>query len=465
MTMMERLIRLTVPPNLSFFSSTMKLLVPVLIGICMIIPGISALPDVGISVTPADDSILVVNIKSPQENQIFLNDVVPPHIWVSGDVKSPVALQSIKITSGEGSTDCGNESPFGCNVPATTGQNRIIITFMDSAGNQVSIPREFTIKSGGLTLPARITISGRITDPEGRPVEGVVIRLISGTQPVTAESNTDGSYRINNAYGYHQKIRVEKKGYANITKEMDFNENLNTVDFTLEQTTKPVSGFTAILTTLVIHSPSEGETIWLDVVPPHAAVIGEVKASCPVKSVYAKTTDGGVTACGNTTSFACEVPVLPGNNRIIVTATDAQGNTAMEVRNFTVEISLLPPTAGNIYGTVTDSDGRPLSNATVTAESSLTLDNTPLSVSAISDDHGIYRLVNVQGRQQIVYVRKEGYISVDRAIVLEDRTTEENFTLKSRISPVPGFEFPIGTMAVIAAIGISSIAGTKRRRE
>ncbi len=441
----------------------MKFVVPVLIGIFMIIPGLNALPDAGTSVTPADDSILVVDIKSPQENQIFLNDVVPPHIWVSGDVKSPAPLQSIKITSREGSTDCGNESPFGCNVPATTGQNRIIITVMDSAGNQVSLPREFTINSGGLTLPVRITISGKITDPEGRPVEGAVIRLVSGTQPVIAESKTDGSYRINNAYGYHQEISVEKEGYANVTKEMDFNENLNTVDFTLEPTTKPVSGFTAILTTLVLQSPREGETIWLDVVPPHAAIIGEVKAPYPVTSVYAETTDGGVTACGNTTLFTCEVPVIPGKNSIAVTAVDIKGNAVTELRNFTVEIGLPPPGTIEISGTITDSQGRPVSNATVTSESSLARDNVPLSVSTQSDERGMYTIMNAQGYKQTLRVSKEEYAPVEREIVFENTTNTVDFTLQHRVFPVPGFDVAIGTVAVIAGMVVMGIFSWKKR--
>ncbi len=78
MTAMEHLIQWTVPHNFLFCSHAMKYTVMLLIGLLMIIPGINAFPDVGTSGTAADDSVIILEIKTPQENGIFLNDVVPP---------------------------------------------------------------------------------------------------------------------------------------------------------------------------------------------------------------------------------------------------------------------------------------------------------------------------------------------------------------------------------------------------
>jgi len=99
--------------------------------------------------------------------------------------------------------------------------------------------------------PLRITISGKITTPDGHPVDGATIRteffMTYDTKSVTVKSEADGSYRINDAHGFYQKISVEKNGYANVTKEMTFNQNLNTADFILEPTTKPAPGFTTVI--------------------------------------------------------------------------------------------------------------------------------------------------------------------------------------------------------------------------
>lgn len=225
----------------------MKYIIPALIGILLIIPGINALPDAGTSVTNASEHTIILDIKTPLENEIISNDVVPPHIWVSGDVKSPVRLQSVIIVSGAGSTDCGNQSSFGCNVPGINGLNRITVTATDVALNHVSRTRDFTVNPGGPPQEMRITISGTVTTPEGNPIGGATIRLGSEPIPVTVKSETDGTYRINNAYGYHQILRVEKNGYINVTKEMTFNNNLNTFDIIMEPAAQPASGFTAVL--------------------------------------------------------------------------------------------------------------------------------------------------------------------------------------------------------------------------
>jgi hypothetical protein len=190
-------------------------------------------------------SFLILTLLRKME--FFLNDVVPPHVWVAGEVKSPEPLRSIIISSSEGSTDCGNQSSFGCNVPAANDLNRITVTATDLAGNHVSRTRDFTIHSGGPTQAPRITISGKITNPDGLPIAGATVRLKSETLPVTVESESDGSYRINNAHGFNQKISVGKNGYTNITKEMNFKQNVNTVDFILEPTTKPAPGFSGVL--------------------------------------------------------------------------------------------------------------------------------------------------------------------------------------------------------------------------
>ncbi|MFA6332163.1 MAG: carboxypeptidase-like regulatory domain-containing protein [Methanoregula sp.] len=218
----------------------------VLVGISLIIPGVYAEPDVGTSIAPAGDPAISLDIKAPQENKIFLNLGQPPHITVIGYVRNSQSLQSVIVSSSEGSTDCGNTSFISCTIPVTKGLNRITITATDPNGSHVSTTRNFSVQYGVPGLPTRITISGKITTPDGHPIEGAMVRT-HYTESAIAESEADGSYRINNARGFRQIMSVEKEGYTNVTKEMVFNKNLNTVDFILEPTTKSVSGFTAIL--------------------------------------------------------------------------------------------------------------------------------------------------------------------------------------------------------------------------
>jgi len=239
----------------------------VLITLLLIIPGTCAQSEGVTSTVPANDSTLIINIITPPENEFILSDVVPHHIWVAGEVNSPVPLQSIIVSSSEGSTSCGNRSPFGCDIIVAKGSERIAVTVTNIDGNRVFRTRSINVETGMPDLPLRITISGKITTPDGRPIEGATVRTEFprpyDTKTVTVQSEADGTYRINNAHGFRQKISVEKNGYANITKEMTFTQNVNTADFILEPTTKPAFGFTiiiclvAVLGTLLIISRKE----------------------------------------------------------------------------------------------------------------------------------------------------------------------------------------------------------------
>jgi len=100
--------------------------------------------------------------------------------------------------------------------------------------------------------PLRITISGKITTPDGQPVSGAIIRSESESWPASAESGPDGLYRINNARGYRQNLSVEKDGYIPVSSTIVFAQNVNTADFTLEPATKPSPGFAGFICILAI---------------------------------------------------------------------------------------------------------------------------------------------------------------------------------------------------------------------
>jgi hypothetical protein len=142
-------------------------------------------------------------------------------------------------------------------IHAEQNSNDMMIMNSSLAGTQVAgVMPSVTNEALMPSPPLRITISGKITTPDGHPVEGATVRTeffwTYDTKSVTVQSEADGSYRINNAHGFNQKISVEKNGYTNITKEMTFKQNVNTADFILEPTTKPASGFTTVLCLVAI---------------------------------------------------------------------------------------------------------------------------------------------------------------------------------------------------------------------
>ena len=93
---------------------------------------------------------------------------------------------------------------------------------------------------------------------------------------------------------------------------------------------------------LNISTPIDGETFWIDVVPPYILVIGNANVSREIKSIQVKS-DGSVTDCGNLTKFSCGIPVSSGNSTITVMVVDVSGNSSSEIRNISVHIGLPPP--------------------------------------------------------------------------------------------------------------------------
>ncbi|MDD3622493.1 MAG: carboxypeptidase-like regulatory domain-containing protein [Methanofollis sp.] len=212
--------------------------------------------------------------------------------------------------------------------------------------------------------------------------------------------------------------------------------------------------------TLSVTSPTDGAEVWIDVVPPHVAVIGEVSAPSGIWSVHVQSGEGeGEVLCGNRTEFACAVPVVRGENTLTVVAADMLGNRAEHTLNVTVHIGLPPPQAITVSGQVTDPDGAPVAGATVRFESVFSLDNKSLSMTTTTDDDGHYLIKDAIGHRQHVTVEKEGYLPLQRKIAFEHLTDELDLELEPRRQTTPGYDL----WASISALFVVSLAHLVRR--
>ena len=209
--------------------------------------------------------------------------------------------------------------------------------------------------------------------------------------------------------------------------------------------------------TITISSPVEGADGWIDVVPPHVAVVGEVHAPAGVQSVVVRSGTGEV-SCWNGTEFACSVPVSAGENTITVVATDNLGNRAEKTVNLTVSIGIPPPPLIAVSGRVTDTGGNPVPGALVRFESVFTLDDEPLAGTNVTGEDGGY-LVTAPGYRQTVTVEKEGYSPLRREMVFENLTDTLDLELEPLARTVPGFG---PALAVLSLTGALLLIGRKR---
>lgn len=209
--------------------------------------------------------------------------------------------------------------------------------------------------------------------------------------------------------------------------------------------------------TINITSPREGETVWIDVVPPHITIVGEVHAPAGLHNVVVRSRIGEV-SCGNRPEFACSVPVLAGENTITVVATDNLGNRAEKTVNVTVRIGLPPPPSIAVSGRVTDTDGNPVPGALVRFESVFTLDDEPLAGTNVTGEYGRYQ-VDTPGYRQTVTVEKGGYATLREEVVFENLTNDLDLELEPSSRTVPGFG---SALAVLSFLGALLLIGRRR---
>ncbi len=203
--------------------------------------------------------------------------------------------------------------------------------------------------------------------------------------------------------------------------------------------------------TITVISPNEDAEGWIDVVPPHVAVVGEIDAPSGVRSVLVQSEIGEV-SCGNDTTFLCSVPVSKGENRIRVIVTDNLGNRAEKSLNVTIHSGIPPPPAITVSGRVTDPEGNPIHNASVRFESVFDLDGEILSVTNTTEKDGRYLIKNALGYRQTIIVQKEGYLPLQREIIFEDLTNELDLELSPSGREVPGFGLQAGIIGVLGAL-------------
>lgn len=216
-------------------------------------------------------------------------------------------------------------------------------------------------------------------------------------------------------------------------------------------------------TMLSITSPEQYETIWSDLVPPRAEVVGRAEASNGIRDVVVRSSVGEV-SCGNGTEFVCSVPVAEGNETITVTLIDTLGKTSEAVLAVYVNVDIPPPPWIRAIGTVRDAEGRPVPGATVKFESVLPISGAPYPVTTETAGDGGYLIANAFGYGQNISIEKDGYQSLHREVFFENTTNHLDLELESEPPQgrtVPGFSAWMGVFALLAGL-LAARAGKRR---
>jgi hypothetical protein len=215
---------------------------------------------------------------------------------------------------------------------------------------------------------------------------------------------------------------------------------------------------------ITVTSPQQYDTIWSDLVPPQATVVGTANASRGIRDLVIESSIGQV-SCGNGTEFSCSVPVAEGNETITITVIDTYGKTAEAVLNVYVNIDASPPPFIYAIGTVTDVEGHPVPGASVRFESVLPLNGVPHPAMAETDGEGGYLIENAFGYGQNITVEEDGYLPLHREVVFEDLVNRLDLELEPepQDQTVPGFCAWTGILGLAGGL-LAVRAGERRKR-
>ncbi|MEJ5260004.1 MAG: carboxypeptidase regulatory-like domain-containing protein [Anaerohalosphaeraceae bacterium] len=98
------------------------------------------------------------------------------------------------------------------------------------------LPEDLRNKTFRVLMKQGLVISGRVTDSEGRPIEGARVfagadRFMRGVKET--KTDVDGRYRLTNCTIQNLTITVTARGFAPALRELSVEENLQDVNFTL----------------------------------------------------------------------------------------------------------------------------------------------------------------------------------------------------------------------------------------
>ena len=208
----------------------------------------AASPAVAGDVTSETSTFL--SITSPKQYETVWSDLVPPRVEVAGRAEASNGIRDVVVASSVGTVSCGNATEFACFVPVAEGNETIIVTLIDDRGKRTDAVLPVYVNVD-IPPPPRIYAIGTVRDADGRPVPGAtvtfesVLPFFGAPYPLTTGTAGDGSYLIENAFGYGQTVSVEKDGYRPLRREVVFENITNRLDLELEPEGRTVPGFSA----------------------------------------------------------------------------------------------------------------------------------------------------------------------------------------------------------------------------
>ena len=275
-------------------------------------------------------------------------------------------------------------------------------------------------KDGTFTVnpPLTYTISGTVRDSDGRPIADATVKI----GDLSSNTDLNGNYSLLKVYSGNQTTTVTKTGYKTQTVIINVNSNISWQNFTL-QIDNTILSIKSVIAMSSSGANRAGDTYTFTAIvsgSPSVSIIFDNPSSGNLSNQALPLTLSSSNYDGTKTYVLSKQISTPGSapsyiRNYQVKAIDATGSQTKD-GTFTVN----PPLTYTISGTVRDSDGRPITDATVKIG----------NISSNTDVNGNYSLLKVSTGSQEITVTKTGYLAQTVKINVQSNISWQNFTMQ-----------------------------------
>jgi hypothetical protein len=324
-----------------------------------------------ITVTYSDVGAPTVTITGPTSEPTFYTESAT--ITISGTASDNAEIASVRWSSDRGSSgSCvGSTSWEALGVPLLIGQNVITITAIDEAGNSgsdvlvVTYSKDTSSPTIQITSPtssdtyttntSTISLAGTASDDVG----------VTSVTWSNAQGGS-GTCAFNGAKWTASEIRLAIGNNIITITAFDGSGKTGVDTITVNYTAQNAPS-------VVITGPTSASTY--TTLAETISLSGTAEHDAGITAVAWSNNRGGSGACSGTTAWVAQsIPLLPGQNTILITARAATGNTGTD----TIVVTRSSPSVSITWPT---------------RDATYTTDHSPLTVSGTAmDDRGITRV-------------------------------------------------------------------------
>ena len=331
-----------------------------------------------------------INVQVTNDNTPIITGTAEPNSTVTVTAGGATYTLTTGAT-GNWSVDTGSDTPTsGSFTPLSEGNNEVVVTSTDSAGNTTSdtSTNEITVD---LTAPAAPTVNSQITNDTTPIITGTAevnstVMVVVGGVTYTVTADASGNWSVNTetatptsgtftalAEGNNEVNVTSTNSAGNTTSDTSTNEI--TVDLTAPATPTVNSQITNDDTPIITGTAEANSNVTVNIAGATFSTTTDASGNWSINTETATPTSGTFT------------PLAEGENEVSVTSTDTAGNATSDASSNEIIVDLTAPETPTINSQITN-DTTPVVTGTAEAGSIVTINIGGATFTTTVDSNG-----------------------------------------------------------------------------